>query len=38
MDVPIANVTTALKAYMTEQTPPVIPQSFVDELHDLNCK
>lgn len=38
MDIPIYNVTTALKTYLTDQTPPVIPQSFVDDLHELNCK
>ncbi|XP_055343259.1 rho GTPase-activating protein 190-like isoform X2 [Paramacrobiotus metropolitanus] len=36
MDIPIYNVTTALKTYLVEQTPPVIPQSFIDELRDAN--
>jgi hypothetical protein len=38
MDIPIYNVTTAMKTYLTDHTPAVIPQSVVDELHDLSCK
>ncbi|GAV04771.1 hypothetical protein RvY_14997 [Ramazzottius varieornatus] len=35
MDIPIYNVTTALKTFLTDHLPPLIPQSVVDELHGL---
>lgn len=38
MDIPIYNVTTALKTFLTDHLPPLIPQSVVDELHGLACR
>lgn len=37
MDIAICSVTSALKTYLSEHIPPVIPKSFLDELTDSNC-
>ena len=37
LDIPIYNVTTALKTFFTEHLPPLVPQSIIDQLHNLAC-